>query len=101
MLLVLIAEAWSTRRDGQIRFLNLQIELLQGKLPGNGVILSPEEWQRLLRLGERVGHRVDDLIGIVSVKTYKRWLREQKAGQSQVERFISLLLNLTDSAVCL
>ncbi len=47
-------------------------------MPGNRVILSPEERQRLLRLGKRLEHRVDDLIGIVSVKTYKRWLREQK-----------------------
>lgn len=82
MLLVVIAEAWSVRRDGQIRFLKLQLELYRGKMPGNRVILSPEERQGLLRLGEEVGHHVDDLIGIVSVKTYKRWLREQKAGQT-------------------
>ncbi len=34
-LLTTLAEAWSTRRDGQIRFLRLQIKLLRAKLPGN------------------------------------------------------------------
>ncbi|MEZ6192068.1 MAG: integrase core domain-containing protein [Phycisphaerales bacterium] len=82
MLLAMLAEAWSVRRDGQIRFLKLQLELYRGKMPGNRVVLSPEERQRMLRLGERLGHRVDDLIGIVSVKSYKRWLREQEAGRS-------------------
>ncbi|GAB4196914.1 MAG: integrase core domain-containing protein [Phycisphaeraceae bacterium] len=79
--LLLIAEAWSTRRDAKIRFLKLQLELYKRKVPGNRVILAPEERQRLLRLGEQVGHRVDDLIGIVNVKTYRRWLREEKGGR--------------------
>jgi len=28
-----------------------------------------------------MGHRVDDLIGIVSVKAYRRWIREQQGGK--------------------
>jgi hypothetical protein len=79
--LILIAEAWSMRRDAKIRFLQLQIELYKGKLPCNRVILAPEERKRLLRLGEQIGHRIDDLIGIVNVKTYRRWLREQQGGR--------------------
>jgi putative transposase len=79
--LLLIAEAWSARRDAKIRFLKLQLELCRGKIPGNRVILAPDERKRLLRLGEQVGHQVDDLIGIVNVKTYRRWLREQQGGR--------------------
>jgi putative transposase len=79
--LMLITEAWSTRRDAKIRFLKMQLEMYKTKTPGNRVILAPEERKRLLRLGEQIGHRVDDLIGIVSVKTYKRWLREQQGGR--------------------
>ncbi len=78
---VMLQEAWSARRSRQIRFLKLQVELLRQKAPGNRVILLPEDRQRLLGLGSQLGHRVDDLIGIVSVKTYKRWLREQQGGQ--------------------
>ena len=32
-LLVLLQEAWSTRRDAHIRFLKLQVEMLQSRLP--------------------------------------------------------------------
>ncbi len=79
---VLLSEAWSVRRDGQIRFLKLQLELFKGKVPGSRVILSPEERSRMLWLGKKLEHKVDDLVGIMTVKTYyKRWLREEKAGR--------------------
>lgn len=42
-LLVLLQEAWSTRRDAHIRFLKLRVEMLQARLPGNRVILDPVE----------------------------------------------------------
>ena len=32
-LLVLLQEAWSTRRDAHIRFFKLQVEMLQSRLP--------------------------------------------------------------------
>ncbi len=81
MLLVLLSEAWSTRRDAQIRFLQVQVELLKKRIPGDRVILSPAERNRLLKLGEEMQHQVDDLIGIVTVKTYRRWFREAGAGR--------------------
>ena len=80
-MLMLLAEAWSSRRDAQIRFLKAQVELLRQRIPGNRVILCPEDRLRLLRLGEAMDHRVDDLLGIVSVKTYGRWLRERRGGR--------------------
>ncbi|MEX2670945.1 MAG: integrase core domain-containing protein [Phycisphaeraceae bacterium] len=80
-LLAMLTEAWSARRDAQMRLLKLQIELLRAKLPGDRVILSPEDRARVLRLGGQMNHQIDDLIGIVSVKTYRRWVREQKAGR--------------------
>jgi hypothetical protein len=73
--LVLMHEAWSARRDAHLRFLKAQIEMLQSRLPGNRVILAPEERQRLMKLGAEVEHRVEDTLDIVSVKTYRRWQR--------------------------
>lgn len=78
----MLTEAWSTRRDARIRFLQVQVELLRQRVPGNRVILTPEERSRLLKLGTLLEHRVDDLLGIVSVKTYRRWLREQREGKA-------------------
>ena len=80
-LLVLLKERWSTRRDGHIRFLKLQVEILRSRLPGNRVIPDPVERRRLLKAGAEVGHAVEDTLGIVSVKTYRRWLREERGGR--------------------
>ena len=95
--------AWSTRRDARIRFLQTQVELLRQKVPGNRVILTPEERSRLLKLGAPLNHRVDDLIGIVSVKTYKRWLREQGEGRApgRVGRPKKITPSLRELILCL
>ena len=80
-VLMLFVKAWSARRDAQLRFLKLQVQLLRAKLPGDRVILSPEDRAQLLRVGKAMDHRIHDVIGIVSVKTYRRWVREAAAGQ--------------------
>jgi len=74
---VLIQEMWSARRDAQIRFLKLQVEMLKSRIPGNRVILTPEERQRLMKIGDEVEHKVEDTLEIVNVKTYQRWRREE------------------------
>ena len=80
-LLVLLQEAWSTRRDAHIRFLKLQVEMLKERLPGNRVILDPVERRRLMKIGVEVQHKVEDTLEIVSVKTYRRWQREESGGR--------------------
>lgn len=80
-LLVLLQEAWSTRRDAHIKFLKLQIEMLQERLPGNRVILDPVERRRLMKLGAEVEHKVEDTLKIASIKTYRRWQREEAGGK--------------------
>jgi putative transposase len=79
-LLVLLQEGWSTRRDAHIRFLKLQVEMLKERLPGNRVILDPVERRRLMKIGAEVQHKVEDTLEIVSVKTYRRWQREEAGG---------------------
>lgn len=80
-LLVMLKEAWSARRDAHIRFLKLQVEMLQSRLPGNRVILDPVERRRLMKVGAEIDHAVQDTLAIVSFKTYRRWLREEQAGR--------------------
>jgi len=80
-LLVMLKEAWSARRDAHIRFLKLQVELLRERLPGNRVILDPVERRRLMKVGAEVGHAVEDTLAIVSIKTYRRWQREERGGR--------------------
>jgi len=81
-MLMVLFEAWAARRDAQIRFLKVQVEMLRERLPGDRVIVSPGERSRLLMLGAELNHQVDDLMGVVSVKTYRRWVRELQTGGS-------------------
>jgi putative transposase len=80
-ILMVLQEAWSARRDAHIRFLKVQIEMLQSRLPGNRVILAPAERQRLLKLGLEVDHAVEHTLAIVNIKTYRRWLRDERGGR--------------------
>jgi len=77
-LLVLLREAWSARREAHIRFLKLQVEILQSRAPGNRIIPDPVERRKLLKAGAAAGHAVEHILGVVSIKTYRRWLREQR-----------------------
>jgi putative transposase len=80
-LFVMLAEHFSARRSAQIQFMQLQIELLRQKLGGNRVILSPEDRARMLKAGAEFDHDVHDVLGIVAVKTYRQWQREEVAGR--------------------
>ena len=57
-MLVLLQDAWSTRRDAHIRVLKLQVQMLQSRLPRNRVILDPVERRRLMKIRAEVGHVV-------------------------------------------
>ena len=81
MFLIMLTEALSVRRDAQVRFLKLQVEILCRKLPGNRVIIDPADRLRLLALGEEVGHDVKDTLLLISFKTYKHWLLEKRIGK--------------------
>ncbi len=79
-LLLLFQRAWSARRDAHIRFLKLQVEILQSRLPGKRVIPDPTERRRLLKIGAEMGHAVEHTLDIIHIKTYRRGLREQRDG---------------------
>ena len=98
-LFLLFQEAWSARRDAQIRFLKLQVEILQSRLPGNRVIPDPLERRRLMKIGAEMGHAVEHTLDIVSIKAYRRWLREEqcdrqarKAGRPRLTRSLRELI---------
>ena len=79
--LAMLLETFAARRDAHLRFLKLQMELMKERLPGNRVILTPVERQRLMKIGGEFDHAVHDTLSIVSVKTYRRWQSEEKAGK--------------------
>jgi putative transposase len=78
----LLVEAVAARRDARIRFLKAEVEILRRKLGGNRVIPSPEDRARLLAIGRELDHDVADIIGIVTPKTYCRWVMELREGRN-------------------
>lgn len=77
----LLLEASAARRDARIRFLKAEVEILRRKLGGNRVIPSPSDRMRLLAIGQELGHKVADIIGIVTPRTYSRWVEELREGR--------------------
>ena len=64
-----------------MRFLKFQVEILQSRLPGNRIIPDPVERRRLLKMGGELNHAIKDTLRIVSIKTYRRWLRKEQGGR--------------------
>jgi len=79
--LSLLAEAGAARRDARVRFLMAQVEILRRKLGGNRVIPSPDDRARLLAIGQELDHNVVGVIGIVTPRTYCRWVTELREGR--------------------
>ncbi len=77
----LLAEAGAARRDDRIRFLMAQVEILRRKLGGNRVVRSPDDRARLLAIGQELDHNVADVIGIVTPRTYCRWVTGLREGR--------------------
>ncbi len=65
----------------RIRFSQAQTTIAMSRDRKQHYILSPRERQWLLSIGAEVNHDVKDLLQIVTWKTYRRWLQEEKAGR--------------------
>jgi hypothetical protein len=81
-LLVLLHERFSLRRDAHNRVMTYQMELLKKRLSGNRIILDPKERRHLMKLCADLDHDVKHSIQVVTVKTYRRWQREERAGRT-------------------
>ncbi|MDD9904579.1 MAG: integrase core domain-containing protein [Rhodospirillaceae bacterium] len=80
ILLMFVAQYFTPRHNAQIRLLKAQIRMLQARLPTKRVFLSPTDKAELLRLGACFDHDIADLMLIVKPTTYRRWLRQSRAG---------------------
>ena len=58
----------------------MENKILRSRL-GTEVHTRPEERQRLLEFGKALGRAIEELITIVSVSTFFRWCRDEKAGK--------------------
>ncbi len=84
-LLQLLALSTNEELEQQNQFLKAENAILRGKLPRQ-VRVTPEEKQRLLRLGKPLGDAIKGLISVVSFRTFQRWLQEERQPQPKADR---------------
>jgi putative transposase len=74
-LLLIIAGSTQKELAAQIRYLKVENEILRSKLPAR-VSVSPQERNRLVKFGCRLGKALGELVTIVHPDTLRRWIRE-------------------------
>src|SRR5262245_7487488 len=79
-LLLIIAGA--TQRDlaRYVRYLKIENQILRSKLPTR-VEITPQERNRLVRFGAKLGGAIRELVTIVHPDTLRRWIREDRKGR--------------------
>lgn len=75
-LLALIASASDKELAKYVQFLKEENKILRSRVDGQ-IHTKPEERERLLDLGKELGRAIEELITIVSPKTFYRWIRER------------------------
>ena len=76
---LLLVIAGSTQRElaRQVRYLQVENEILRSKLPAR-ITVTPKERQRLVKFGAKIGKALHQLVTIVTPGTFLRWIREEK-----------------------
>src|SRR5262245_54746961 len=79
---LLLASATRQELARQVKYLKAENEILRSRLPKR-VDVTSRERNRLIRLGRNLGSRViQELVTLVSPKTFLRWLREASSKPS-------------------
>jgi putative transposase len=82
LLLALIATGTERELAKYVEFLKYENKILRARIPGQ-VHTKPDERRRLVQLGKALGLGVESLLTIVSVSTFYRWCRDEKAGKKK------------------
>ena len=83
-LLALIASATDSELAKYVEYLKHENKILRDRLPKQ-VHTTTEERQTLLKYGKAVGRAIEELISIVSPRTFYRWVREEKNGKPKTK----------------
>ena len=101
-LLALIASATDKELAKYVQFVKEENKILRARVPGQ-VHTKPDERERLLRFGKPVGRAIEELMTIVSPKTFYRWVFEEgrdsrqknpKGGQRKPREIRELVLKI-------
>jgi hypothetical protein len=76
--LLMLATATDRALAQQVQFLKIENQILRVKLPKR-ITVTPQERQRLIKYGRPFGAAIKQLIGIVSPRTFLRWLGAEQS----------------------
>ena len=80
-LVTVLAQWLRPRYNVRLRLLEAQIRMLRSRIDTSRIVPTPKERAELLRLGAEMDHDIDELMLVVVPATYKKWLRQLRAGR--------------------
>jgi len=101
-LLALIASATDRELAKYVQFLKEENKILRSRVKGQ-IHTKPAERERLLKFGKALGRAVEELITIVTPKTFYKWMRDQntrkptpnpKGGQRKPRELRELVIHI-------
>lgn len=81
-LLALLASATRQELARQVAYLKEENRILRAQLPQRLVATEPEK-RRLLKVGQKFGAQLKELMSLVSYQTFARWIRERATTASK------------------
>lgn len=82
-LLLILVGATQKELARHVRYLSIANELLRSRLPRRPTI-TPQERNRLVKFGSKLGRVLGHLVTIVHPDTLRRWIREDRRGRRKV-----------------
>lgn len=80
-LLFLLARCTRHELIRTIELLRAELEMTRKRVPQKHIVLSADEKERLIMLGQELGPAIKQTLSIVSYGTYLRWLRDRREGK--------------------
>jgi putative transposase len=79
-LLLILVGATQKELARQVRYLTVENQLLRSRLPPR-LTITPQERNRLVRFGSKLGRALNHLVSVVHPDTLRRWIREDRRGK--------------------
>jgi len=82
-LLLILVGATQKELARHVRYLRIENQLLRSRLPRR-LTITPQERNRLVKFGSKLGRALGHLVTIVHPDTLRRWIREDRRGRRKV-----------------
>ena len=84
-LLALIANATEAELAKYVEFLKVENQILRDRLPKR-IETTEAERDKLIKVGKPLGHKVKQLISIVTPRTFLRWVQDEEEAKAKEKK---------------